>query len=159
MDARLQLMTLDQLRATQMAGGVAEVVLRAEGGAFFVSVTTLSGGDGVLVKTRDRTPRGFTDPRKALALLHGLGITTARLDTGSWTPDAPTVGKPRPDRSEALKRAQDAAAHDAWFRAEVEQALREADDPNTVFIPHEEVMARWEIKRAELLKRAAEQNK
>jgi hypothetical protein len=28
-----------------------------------------------------------------------------------------------------------------------------------VFIPHEEVMARWEIKRAELLKRAAEQNK
>ena len=38
--------------------------------------------------------------------------------------------------------------HDAWFRGEVEQALREADDPNAVFIPQEEVTAQWQRRRA-----------
>jgi len=159
MDAKLHDLTLDQLRAAHGAGGVADVVLRAEGGAFVVAIRTLSGGDGLLVKTRDRAPRSFADPRKAIALLHGLGIVTARLDTAHWTPDAPTIRKARPDRSAAFKRAQESAAHDAWFRAEVEQALREAEDPDTVFIPHEEVTARWVTKRAELLRRAAEANK
>ena len=41
--------------------------------------------------------------------------------------------------------------HDAWFRAEVEQALREADDPNTVFVPQEEVTAQWQRRRALLI--------
>jgi hypothetical protein len=35
----------------------------------------------------------------------------------------------------------DAGEHDAWFRAEVEQGLREADDPATKWIPHEQVVA------------------
>jgi hypothetical protein len=33
--------------------------------------------------------------------------------------------------------------HDRWFRGEVEQALREADDPNVRLIPHAEVMEKW----------------
>lgn len=40
------------------------------------------------------------------------------------------------------------ASYDDWFRAEVEEALREADDPNTVWIPHEEVMRRTAERRA-----------
>ncbi|HMG51594.1 MAG TPA: hypothetical protein VK597_13405 [Inquilinus sp.] len=43
---------------------------------------------------------------------------------------------------------------DARFRAEVEQGLREADDPTVERIPHEEVSANWRRQRAELLKRA-----
>jgi predicted transcriptional regulator len=43
--------------------------------------------------------------------------------------------------------------HDEWFHAEVEEALREADDPSTQFFSHEEVMA--EV-RARLEKRIAE---
>lgn len=54
-----------------------------------------------------------------------------------------------------VKRQREAREHDAWFRAEVEQGLREADDPSVVRIPHEEVMASWREQRAELLKRAA----
>jgi hypothetical protein len=34
----------------------------------------------------------------------------------------------------------DVAGHDAWFCAEVEQGLREAGDPVTQWIPHEQVM-------------------
>ncbi len=44
--------------------------------------------------------------------------------------------------------------HDAWFRIEVEQALREADDPAIDRVPNEIVEAEWLGQRAELVKRA-----
>ena len=43
------------------------------------------------------------------------------------------------------------AEHDAWFRAEVEQSLKEAADPNVELIPHEEVVRKWKARRAELI--------
>ena len=46
------------------------------------------------------------------------------------------------------------AEHDAWFRAEVTQGLRELEDPNVDLIPNEQVEAEWEIQKAELLARA-----
>lgn len=45
--------------------------------------------------------------------------------------------------------------HDAWFRAEVEQGLRELKDPNVELIPHEQVVAEWEVEKAALLARIA----
>jgi predicted transcriptional regulator len=55
---------------------------------------------------------------------------------------------------EAVERKQEAREYDAWFRAEVEQALREADDPKVRKIPHETVMANLRRQRAKFLKRA-----
>jgi predicted transcriptional regulator len=52
-----------------------------------------------------------------------------------------------------VRRQRDARAHDAWFRGQVEQALREADDPTVERIPNGEVEASWEHRRAELLQR------
>lgn len=43
--------------------------------------------------------------------------------------------------------------HDAWFRAEVEQGMREADNPAVRRIPHEMVRSNWRRQRAELVKR------
>ena len=43
--------------------------------------------------------------------------------------------------------------YDAWFIAEVEEGIREADDPNTVWIPHEEVKANMEAQRQRFLAR------
>jgi hypothetical protein len=51
-----------------------------------------------------------------------------------------------------VAQADAAAAHDAWFRSEVEAGLREADDPNCVWIPHEEINRRCAVLRAELEK-------
>jgi predicted transcriptional regulator len=51
------------------------------------------------------------------------------------------------------------AEHDAWFRAEVEQGLRELEDPNVELIPHEQVKAEWEVEKAELLARIAVRKK
>lgn len=44
----------------------------------------------------------------------------------------------------------DGQTYDDWFRAEVEQALREADDPSVRLIRHEEVVDDWERRRRDL---------
>ncbi len=59
---------------------------------------------------------------------------------------------------DAVEERQEAKEHDEWFRAEVRQALREADDPNAVWIPHEEVKARWLMRRSELLRRIEDES-
>ncbi len=68
--------------------------------------------------------------------------------------DAPLEGKSREDASERLRNAHEAAAHDKWFREQVEIGLAEADDPAAEWVTHEEANASWARKRAELLKRA-----
>lgn len=40
---------------------------------------------------------------------------------------------------EPFSSPEAAAEHDAWFRAEVEKGLREADDPNAEWISNEDV--------------------
>jgi hypothetical protein len=45
--------------------------------------------------------------------------------------------------------------HADWFQGEVERALREADDPTAMRISNEEVKAKWNRQRAELVKRAS----
>jgi predicted transcriptional regulator len=57
---------------------------------------------------------------------------------------------------EFVKRQREAREHDAWFRTEVEQGMREADDPSVRRIPHEEVASSWHEQRAELIKRSGE---
>jgi hypothetical protein len=52
-----------------------------------------------------------------------------------------------------VERQREAREHDAWFRAEVEEAMREADDPNAKRILHEVVEEEWCKWRAALAKR------
>lgn len=52
----------------------------------------------------------------------------------------------RPDRAEALKLAHAAAAHDAWFREQVQASI---DDPRPS-VPDDEVRAHFAIRRAAL---------
>jgi predicted transcriptional regulator len=54
-------------------------------------------------------------------------------------------------------RQRQGREHDAWFRGEVEQAIRDADDPSIERIPHETVSRSWRKQRAELTRRAAKQ--
>ncbi|MBJ7263300.1 MAG: hypothetical protein JHC61_05985 [Burkholderiaceae bacterium] len=56
----------------------------------------------------------------------------------------------RPDRAAALKRAHEAAAYDAWFRAQVQEAL---DDPSPA-ISNEDASAYMERVFAELESKA-----
>jgi predicted transcriptional regulator len=52
-----------------------------------------------------------------------------------------------------VQRQQREAAHDVWFRAEVAEALREADDPSTHWASHDVVKQDMALARARLKKR------
>lgn len=54
-----------------------------------------------------------------------------------------------------VERQRKAREHDAWFRAEVQQAMREADDPQVRRIPQDEVASNWRRQRDELAKQAS----
>ena len=45
--------------------------------------------------------------------------------------------------------------HDAWFRAEVAQAVRDADDPSVGRIAHAQVVSSWRDQRAALERRGS----
>ncbi len=121
------------------------------------------GGWGVVLKygmaeralaaSRSRQVRIFKKLETVVAYLKGVGIVRFDVDAADFDP-AQVKTYSRPDRAEALKRAHEAAEHDAWFREQVQQALDEADQPDAVFIPHEQVKAEWAARRAELLRRA-----
>jgi predicted transcriptional regulator len=55
-----------------------------------------------------------------------------------------------------VKQQRAGREHDAWFRAQVEKAMREADNPNVKRIPHEEISTKWRRQRSRLVKRAGE---
>lgn len=49
--------------------------------------------------------------------------------------------------------------HDAWFRAQVEEGVRQADDATVARIPHEQIADDWQRQRATLVERAAKGHK
>ena len=61
----------------------------------------------------------------------------------------------RPDAAARMKQAHESAAYDAWFRAQVEAGIREADDPATVLVPHSVVKADMDEQRKSLRARIA----
>ncbi len=73
------------------------------------------------------------------------------LDASESCTFAIKEGKSRIDASTRLRNTHKAAAHDKWFRQQVEQGVAEADDPDTKWISNFEANESWTKKRAELL--------
>lgn len=124
------------------------------------------GGWAVLVKygmherplaaQRSGQVRIFRKFETLVGYLREIGIAKFDVDAANY--DAAVLkSAQRPDRAEAMRRAHAAAAHDGWFREQVEQALIEADDPNTVWISNEEVERRSRAKRQQWRGQAARQ--
>ncbi|MEO8410608.1 MAG: hypothetical protein ABI478_08550 [Propionivibrio sp.] len=118
-----------------------------------------SGGWAVLVKygmterplaaQRSRQVRLFRKFETLVSYLKEIGI--ARFDVDAANYDAATTGAARrPDRAEALKRAHEAAAYDAWFREQVQASI---DDPRPS-VPDEEARAMFAKRKAALRQRA-----
>lgn len=117
-----------------------------------------SGGWAVIVKygmterllaaQRSRQVRQFRKFETLVSYLKNIGITRFDVDAVDYSLDSIATAR-RPDRAEALKRAHEAAAHDAWFREQVQASI---DDPRPS-IPSETVEAKFAAKRAALHKR------
>jgi len=93
--------------------------------------------------------------RVPLAEATPRGLAAGAFDLRGWNPALKAGSRSRPDRAEALRRTHEAASHDAWFRAQVEEALREADDPHTAWMSHEEVTADMATQRARIMEMMA----
>lgn len=149
-------LTLDQFRSAFRSGGFQSVEVRASGGEFFVTARPRAGERVTLATTHGMRLRAFRDAGKAISVLHGIGARKIQVDVSEWSPDAtPSTPRKRPDTAERQRRAHEAAAHDAWFRAEVEQAIQEADSPDAKWYTQEEVEQIFAVRRAERRKSAA----
>ena len=63
------------------------------------------------------------------------------------------AGKSRDDTAARMRRTHQAATHDKWFHEQVALGIKEADDPNTQWVSHEEAQSTWAKKRNDLAKR------
>lgn len=138
-------LTLDQFRTTIETGGALAVSLVAQGGLFHIEAETRKGS-AVLTKARTPNLREFRDVTKALSLLRELGIREARVDTRNWQPEQAGLSKvSRPDSAAQMKAAHEAAA----LKALLEDRLRQADDPNTVWLDHDQMFDALEADLAD----------
>ncbi len=64
------------------------------------------------------------------------------------------MARRRPDAGERKRRADEADGYDAWFRAEIERSLREADSPDAVWVSQEDVRQESAVRRSAWLNRA-----
>jgi len=122
------------------------------------------GGWGVVVEygaterplaaTRSREARVFKKLETLVGYLKGIGINRFDVDAANFDPQTVATYS-RPDASATLKRAHAAAAHDKWFREQVTQGLKEADDPAAQWISNETVKAGSALRRANWRKRGA----
>jgi len=120
------------------------------------------GGWGVMIKygmlerplsaTRSKKIRTFKKLETLVAYLKEIGISRFDVDATQYDP-ATVQTYTRPDRAEAMRQAHEAVEHDKWFRQQVAQALQEADDPATVWIPHDTAKADMQRQRESLLAR------
>ncbi|UKR53117.1 antitoxin PaaA2 family protein [Xanthomonas fragariae] len=133
----MQSMTIEQLRVAKASGGVAGVTLKGEGGAFFVQIATRNGPAAVLAKARSTEPRKFGNPAAALHVLLDIGITVGAFDASAWNPDAKLETAGTRGRSEAMRKAHEAAAYTHWLALEIGDAIKDPR-PN---LSHDEVMA------------------
>lgn len=82
--------TLEQLRAAIASGAVLSITLEGMGDAFAVRIT-MRRGAAVLVTTNTGRARSFADPRRALALLKGLGIVDVKIDIRAWAAEQESI--------------------------------------------------------------------
>jgi len=114
------------------AGAVRGAHIVGQPGGWVVMVR-YSMHERLLAAKNTRAVRVWRRFETLASYLKGIGLTQFDVDAANFDQDAVTTAK-RPDRAEALKKAHEAAAYDAWFRAEVQKEL---DDPSPE-LTHEE---------------------
>jgi hypothetical protein len=153
-------LSLDQFRSAFLAGGLRSISVMASGGQFFVTALPRKGDRLTLATTHGKRLRAFRNPAKAIEILYRMGAHRVEVDTSAWSPkEAQLEGRKRPDTAERQRRIHQAAAHDAWFRQEVEMAVREADDPDAEWNSQEQVKRQSAVHRAAWLSNSSRSEK
>lgn len=127
--------TIDHATLAQLAGAGAidKTLVVGQTGGWSI-VVRYGKSEHPLAAQRSRQVRLFKKMETLVSYLRDIGISQFDVDASDYAAEPAK----RPDRADALKRAHEAAEHDRWFREQVQIGLREADDPNTVWISDEE---------------------
>lgn len=138
--------TIDSTTARRMAeaGTIRGVSVIGQPGGWSVMLKT-----GLLEKplggTKADKPRTWRSLDTLTAYLR-KDFSIVRIDEVDATHYSSTnIHRPgRPDAAARMKRAHEAAAYDAWFRAQVDAGIKEADDPATQWVSNEDAEASME---------------
>lgn len=101
------------------AGSVRNAGLIGQPGGY--AVLLRYGMQERVIGTKAGTPRIFSRLEAAAKLLRELGIVRFDVDAANYAPG--DVTRTRPDRQAALREVHRAAAHDQWFRDQVQAAV------------------------------------
>lgn len=127
------------------------------------SIIGQPGGWGVVIQygmteralaAKRGSVRNFARFETLVGYLKKMGIAKYQVDATEYDPTTIKEERFRENAAERMRHAHEAAAHDKWFRTQIEQALQEADDPVTVWLSNEEVKMQSAKRRAEWSKRA-----
>lgn len=147
--------TIDHATLAHLAGAGALRGTRVVGQAGGWALMVRSGaGELALAAQRSRKVRVFKRMETLVSYLRDVGVSSFEVDTAGYSPET-SASRARPDRADALRNAHRASTHDAWFRAQVQLAMKEADDSETVWTSNEDAKAAWAKKRGELAARIA----
>ena len=135
------------------ANAIRSAMVIGDKGGYLVTIKYGRAERVIAARTREGQikRRLFRSLNAASRYLRQIGMARYAVDETGY--EEATDRPKRPDRSAALKHAHEAAAYDQWFRGEVAQALKEADDPTTRWRTSEEVMASVDAKLASLKKK------
>jgi len=140
--------TIDHTALSHLIQAGAQCQARAVGQPGGWTVTVRYGiHERPLAAQRSRQIRVFRRFETLASYLKDIGLPQFDVDATRYA-QSDTTGTKRPDRSEALKKAHEAAAYDAWFREQVQASV---DDPRPS-IPHEQVKAKLAAKAQALRK-------
>lgn len=110
-----------------------------------------------LAATRGK-PRMWRQFETLAGYLRQLGIVQISVNTSAFQPSA-SAARPNDKRStvaaDRMKRAHQAAAHDTWFRQQVQMSI---DDPRAS-VDDDDARRQFAAKRATLAKRATTRKK
>ncbi|MBY2916894.1 hypothetical protein [Rhizobium leguminosarum] len=139
--------TIDHTTLSRLveAGSVDAVHVVGKTGGWSV-VIRYGKAERPLAAQRSRQVRVFKRMDTLVSYLKDVGISRFEVDATDYAPGIAS----RPDRAAALRRTHEAAEYDKWFRKQVEEAIREADDPNAVWISAQEAEERMDKLQAEL---------
>ena len=122
-------------RELAQAGSISAAAIVGQPGGWGVRLR-VGQAEGELAG-KDGRPRVFSKIDTAAAAMRDLGLTHLVIDQSGYAEDQ---HRPRrPDRSAALKRTHAAAAHDAWFRQQVQGTLDRISAGQTDFRDHDAV--------------------
>ena len=145
--------TIDHSTLRRLVDAGAHVGAEVVGGAGGWGVVISYGRASQTLAATRGAPRTWRQFETLAAYLKDLGIVEYRVNTTEFAPGA-AAGKKDDKRSatasERMKRAHQAAAHDTWFREQVQASI---DDPRASI---DDAVAKKEFaaKRAALVKRA-----